>query len=49
MVIGLVIFVSVAATIVGVLSNVLDMIMYVKENNEEDAKIKEEQELLLLY
>ncbi|AKG51207.1 Cytochrome C oxidase [Monkeypox virus] len=49
MVIGLVIFVSVAATIVGVLSNVLDMIMYVEENNEEDAKIKEEQELLLLY
>ncbi|WVH08603.1 Cytochrome C oxidase, partial [Monkeypox virus] len=38
MVIGLVIFVSVAATIVGVLSNVLDMIMYVEENNEEDAK-----------
>ncbi|AKG51021.1 Cytochrome C oxidase [Monkeypox virus] len=49
MVIGLVIFVSVAATIVGVLSNVLDMLMYVEENNEEDAKIKEEQELLLLY
>ncbi|UXL61804.1 Cytochrome C oxidase [Monkeypox virus] len=49
MVIGLVIFVSVAATIVGVLSNVLDMIMYVEKNNEEDAKIKEEQELLLLY
>ncbi|WFD73670.1 Cytochrome C oxidase [Monkeypox virus] len=49
MVIGLVIFVSVAATIVGVLSNVLDMIMYVEENTEEDAKIKEEQELLLLY
>ncbi|YP_010466079.1 Cytochrome C oxidase [Monkeypox virus] len=48
MVIGLVIFVSVAATIVGVLSNVLDMLMYVEENNEEDAKIKEEQELLLL-
>ncbi len=49
MVIGLVIFVSVAATIVGVLSNVLDMLMYVEENNEDDAKIKEEQELLLLY
>ncbi|AYN64620.1 putative ERPV_040 protein [Orthopoxvirus Abatino] len=49
MVLGLVIFVSVAAAIVGVLSNVLDMLMYVEENNEEDAKIKEEQELLLLY
>ncbi|AEY72624.1 hypothetical protein VAC_DPP12_063.5 [Vaccinia virus] len=49
MVIGLVIFVSVAAAIVGVLSNVLDMFMYVEENNEEDARIKEEQELLLLY
>ncbi|AGJ92300.1 IMV protein [Vaccinia virus] len=49
MVIGLVIFVSVAAAIVGVLSNVLDMLMYVEENNEEDARIKEEQELLLLY
>ncbi|AFH54599.1 hypothetical protein ERPV_040 [Ectromelia virus ERPV] len=49
MVLGLVIFVSVAAAIVGVLSNVLDMLMYVEENNEEDARIKEEQELLLLY
>ncbi|AGJ91483.1 IMV protein [Vaccinia virus] len=49
MVIGLVIFVSVAAAIVGVLSNVLDMFMYVEENNEEDARIKEEQKLLLLY
>ncbi|AAW23455.1 TPA_asm: IMV protein [Vaccinia virus] len=49
MVIGLVIFVSVAAAIVGVLSNVLDMLMYVEENNEEDARIKEEQKLLLLY
>ncbi|AOP31530.1 imv protein [Skunkpox virus] len=49
MVIGLVIFVSVAAAIVGVLSNVLDMIMYVEETNEEDARLAEEQELLLLY
>lgn len=49
MVISLVIFVSVAAAIIGVLSNVLDMLMYVEENNEEDARIKEEQELLLLY
>ncbi|QED21296.1 IMV protein [Borealpox virus] len=49
MVIGLVIFVSVAAAIVGVLSNVLEMLIYVEENNEEDARIKEEQELLLLY
>ncbi|AKJ93682.1 imv protein [Raccoonpox virus] len=49
MVIGLVLFISVTAAIVGVLSNMLDMMMYVEENNEEDARLAEEQELLLLY
>ncbi|AEN03620.1 IMV protein [Yokapox virus] len=49
MIIQLAICLSVVVSIIGIVSNVLDMFIYVKDKKEEDKKIDEENELLLLY
>ncbi|AST09244.1 IMV protein [Murmansk poxvirus] len=49
MVIHLAIFLSMVVSVIGIVSNALEMFMYVNEKKEEDSRIEEENELLLLY